>query len=285
MVGIECSGTYGAALAWFLMDRGEDVREVPAGRTFRERNRRRAAGKSDPVDAAAIARVVARGEHLPVPKRAGLAVDIRLLNGHRDQLIRSRTQLANRSHRDLVILKPGYQKRVRSLRSKKNVREALALLAGDGSVRSELARSRLENILHLDDEIYGLGKRIAAKLEELNTSLTQIVGGGHLRRCDHLGCGRRRHPHPLQSSVRIARRHRATGGVLGDEKTAQDEPRRQPSTQPRAPRRRQDAVTQRSRGASVRRSQDGGRQVLQGSDSLPTASPNQRRVSNAHRGR
>ena len=29
VVGIECSGSYGAALAWHLMDRGEDVREVP----------------------------------------------------------------------------------------------------------------------------------------------------------------------------------------------------------------------------------------------------------------
>ena len=178
VVGIECSGTYGAALAWFLMDRGEDVREVPAVRTFRERRRRGSAGKSDPVDAVAIARVVAREKDLPVPKAAGVAVDLRLLNGHRDQLFRLRTQLANRCHRDLVILQPGYQQRVRSLRSKKNVRLAIDLLADDGSVRAELARGRLQSILALDDEIYRFGKRISAKLEEMNTSLTKIEGVG-----------------------------------------------------------------------------------------------------------
>lgn len=64
VVGVECSGSYGAALAWFLMDRGETVHEVPPTQTYRERNRRRSAGKSDPVDALAIARVVAREERL-----------------------------------------------------------------------------------------------------------------------------------------------------------------------------------------------------------------------------
>jgi transposase len=80
VVGIECSGSYGAALAWFLLDRGEDVREVPSARTYRERKRKRSDGKSDPVDALAIARVVARENGLPVPKRAGLMVDLKLLN-------------------------------------------------------------------------------------------------------------------------------------------------------------------------------------------------------------
>lgn len=177
-VGIECSGTYGAALAWFLMGRGEDVREVPPARAFRERGRQRSAGKSDPVDAVAIARVVARDDHLPTPKRAGLMVDIRLLNDRREQLVRTRTRLVNQAHRDLVVLRPGYHRDVKSLRSKKNVRRAMALLDGDECVRCELTRQRLDEVLRLDDEIYVLSKRIAAKLEQSKTSLTGIDGVG-----------------------------------------------------------------------------------------------------------
>ena len=177
-IGVECSGSYGAALTWLLMDRGEDVHEVPGVQTYRERKRRPSAGKSDPVDATAIARVVARETHLPTPKRAGLLVDIRLLNHRRDQLVRARTRLVNQAHRDLVILKPGYQKTVKTLRSKRNVRGAIALLKSDTSVRSELARARLDEVLQLDDAIYALGKRIARALEESGTSLMAVRGIG-----------------------------------------------------------------------------------------------------------
>lgn len=178
VTGIECSGSYGAAFAWFLMDRGEDVREVPTARTFGERKRKRSDGKSDEVDALAIARVVAREDNLPVPKQAGITVDLKLLNDHRDHLIRARTRLSNQAHRELVILRPGYQKVVKSLRSKKYVRAALALLEDDMSVRAELTQQRLRQSLQLDDEIYRLGKRIEALLVESKTSLTEMKGVG-----------------------------------------------------------------------------------------------------------
>jgi len=58
-VGIEGSQHYGAKVASRLLADGEDVREVPSSLTYRERSRRRSKGKSDPVDAVAIARVVA----------------------------------------------------------------------------------------------------------------------------------------------------------------------------------------------------------------------------------
>lgn len=179
-VGIECSGSYGAAIAWFLLDQGEDVREVPTALSWRERNRKRSEGKSDPVDALAIARVVAREKSLPVPKRAGRVVDLRLLNEHRDQLVRNKIRLANQAHRDLVILLPGYQKVAPTLRSKKNVVAAIALLDGDESVRAELTRKRLGQVLDLADEIYELGKRIESMVDEIGTSLTAIRGLGPL---------------------------------------------------------------------------------------------------------
>lgn len=178
VVGIEGSGSFGAALAWFLLDRGEDVREVPAFMTYRERNRRRSDGKSDPVDALAIARVAAREKDLSTPKRAGIMVDLKLLNDHREQLIRARTRLANQAHRQLIIMRPGYQRTIPTLRSKKHVRNALMLLQTERGVRGELTRQRLKQMLTLDGEIYALGKRIEATLEESKTALTQIAGVG-----------------------------------------------------------------------------------------------------------
>lgn len=178
VVGIEGTGTYGAALAWFLLDQGEVVREVPATLTFRERNRKPSNGKSDPVDALAIARVAAREPDLPVPKRAGIMVDLKLLCDHREQLIRERTRLVNRAHRDLVVLHPGYHRTVKSLRSKKNVRAAMALLEDDSCIRSELTARRLGQILKLDEEISEASRRIASKLEESRTSLRDVPGIG-----------------------------------------------------------------------------------------------------------
>jgi transposase len=68
VIGIEGSGSYGAGLVRRLLDAGEDVREVPAFLTHRERKKNPSLGKSDVNDAVAIARVVARGEGLSPPQ-------------------------------------------------------------------------------------------------------------------------------------------------------------------------------------------------------------------------
>jgi transposase len=77
VIGIECSLSYGAALSRYLLDAGEDVREVPTTLTARERRRRHAQGKSDLVDAVAVARIVASGEVLPSAHRVEVLTDLR----------------------------------------------------------------------------------------------------------------------------------------------------------------------------------------------------------------
>lgn len=179
-IGIEGSGVYGAALARALMAAGEDVREVPPTLTFRERRRNGSHGKSDPVDAVAIARVVGREGTLSSPRRSAIWDDLKLLVDYRDQLVRLRTQLSNRIHRDLVVVHPGYQNHVSDLRSKKNIAKAAQLLRGDRSVRAELTRRRISQLRRVDEELAVNKTEIASAVAGSETRLTDLPGIGVL---------------------------------------------------------------------------------------------------------
>jgi transposase len=176
IIGIEGSGSYGAGLARRLLKAGEDVREVPAFMSHRQRKRNPSRGKSDVNDAIAIAHVVARGEGLSSPQREVNYQDLKLLSDYRDQLVRVRTQLINRSHKDLVVSHPGYERRIPKLNSKKKLKEATALLRGDRSVRAELIRDRIAEIRRLDDKIAAVEKQIAVRVTETGTTLIQLRG-------------------------------------------------------------------------------------------------------------
>jgi len=176
-IGIEGSLHYGAALSQRLLAEGEDVREVPPSLTHLER-RRRQKGKSDQVDAVAIARVVAGEETLPPARRLALFSDLKLLVDYRDQLVRARTQVVNRVHADLVVIHPGYERVVPNLRAKRHVGKARSLVGRDRSVRGELVRRRLGDVLRLEEQIAEADRRIADKLREADTTLTQIRGVG-----------------------------------------------------------------------------------------------------------
>jgi transposase len=179
-IGIEGAGRYGRALAKFLLAAGHDVVEVPATLTAHERRRQRNQGKSDPVDAYAIARVVARGEGLADPRRDSLCDDLKLLADRRDHLVHNRTELANQSHQDLGVIHPGYERRICNLTSKKNLSAALMLVRGDRSVRADMVRARVADIRRLDAQIADLDRRIAATLAETGSTLTEMPGVGPL---------------------------------------------------------------------------------------------------------
>jgi transposase len=179
-IGIEGSGVYGAALARALVAVGKDVREVPPTLAFRERRRDASRGKSDPVDAVAIARVAVRDDRLSAPRRVAAHDNLKLLVDYRDQLVRARTQLSNRIHRDLVVAHPGYQQRVPDLRSTKNVAQAAKLVRGDRSVRAELTRRRIAQLRAIDKELVANKAEISVTLVRTGTTLAEIPGIGAL---------------------------------------------------------------------------------------------------------
>ena len=187
VIGIEGAGKYGAGLARHLLELGEQVREVPAFLSHRERKKHPSRGKSDPHDAVAIALVVARGDGLSSPRRSEILGDLKLLSDHRDQLIRSRTQLINRTHKDLVFSHPGYEQRIPKLTSKKNLHSTMALLRGDHSVRADLIRDRIAEIRRITERIAAVEKEIATKVIDSGTTLTQLRGIGFLVAAKILG--------------------------------------------------------------------------------------------------
>ena len=187
VIGIEGTGNFGAAVARRLIEANEDAREVPAFLPHRERKRNPSRGKSDLRDAVAIARVVARGEPLSSPRRVDVLRDLKLLSDYRDQLVRTRTQLINRTHKDLVVSHPGYERKIPKLTSKKRLRETRGLLRADRSVRAGLIRDRITEISRLMDKVAAVEKQIAQKVIESGTTLTQLHGIGFLVAAKILG--------------------------------------------------------------------------------------------------
>jgi transposase len=85
------------ALERFLLARGERVVRVAPKLTAEGRGSARERGKSDAIDAVAIARAAIRHgiDALPVAQLAGVELDIRLLVDHRERLVATRTRLIN----------------------------------------------------------------------------------------------------------------------------------------------------------------------------------------------
>ncbi len=134
--------------------------------------------KSDPIDAVAVARVVARGDQLPRPRVDGAFEDLKLLSDHLDQLKRLRTQLANRIHSHLMIVRPGYEKKIGALTAEKSRRSILMLLRGDHSVRAELIKRNVRELRRLDAEMKELRADIRQAVAATGTSLTSECGIG-----------------------------------------------------------------------------------------------------------
>jgi transposase len=188
-VGIEGSGNYGrGATVRLVLAGGIDVVEVPPSLTSRERSGRPGAGKTDPVDAVAIARITAREPGLPPVRLAvGQAADLRALADYRAQLVAERTALASRTHAELHGLLPGYHARITRLTGPTFITAAKELIAGDTSVRAQLTRRRLVRLAELTAEIREVTALITTAVEQSKTGLTDLYGLGPVSAATILG--------------------------------------------------------------------------------------------------
>ena len=94
------------ALERFLLASGERVVRVPPKLMAGARRSARERGKSDEIDALAVARAALRERGLPSAALEGASREIRLLLDHRDDLVAERTRAQNRLRWHLHELEP-----------------------------------------------------------------------------------------------------------------------------------------------------------------------------------
>ena len=100
--GIEGTGTYGAALARHMRERGVSVLEINRP----DRSRRRSRGKSDPTDAENAARAVLAGDVRAIPKaQCGVVEAMRAVTMARRSAVKAKTQAINQL-RALLVTAP-----------------------------------------------------------------------------------------------------------------------------------------------------------------------------------
>ena len=91
-----------------LLAAGEAIVRVPPKMMAHARDRARTYGKSDPIDALAVARAALREPDLPVARLDGPARELRLLVDHREDLVAERTRQINRLRWHLHELDPSW---------------------------------------------------------------------------------------------------------------------------------------------------------------------------------
>ena len=149
-----------------LLRAGEVIVRVPPKLMAHARDAARTYGKSDPIDALAVARAALANPDLPVARLDGPARELRLLVDHREDLVAERTRCINRLRWHLHELDPTWDPPARALVRLKHLDAIAARLAGlDGPV----ARIAAEIVTH--------ARVLTVRETELEREITTLVRG------------------------------------------------------------------------------------------------------------
>jgi transposase len=163
-----------------LLAVGEVVVRVPPKLTAGARESSREPGKSDPIDALAVARAAMREPDLPHARLDGRSREVKLLLDHREDLVGERTRIQNRLRWYLHELAPEHEIGPRGL-NRQHVRRSLAvLLAGGRDTLHLLAVESLGRVEELTVRIDTLEEQIESLALELAPNLLAMYGCGGL---------------------------------------------------------------------------------------------------------
>ena len=163
-----------------LLGAGERIVRVPPKLMAHARDAARTYGKSDPIDALAVARAALREPDLPVARLEGPARELRLLVDHREDLLAERTRHLNRLRWHLHELDPTWDPRARSLRSPANLAAVADRLGSFEGMVARIAVDLVTRIAELTDEVRALEREIVARAEVLAPSLLAVPGAAGL---------------------------------------------------------------------------------------------------------
>jgi transposase len=163
-----------------LLGAGERIVRVPPKLMANARDAARSYGKSDPIDALAVARAALRHPDLPAAQLDGPSRELRLLVDHREDLVAERTRCINRLRWHLHELDPSWDPPARSLTrytSLDTIAERLAAMEG---LVARIAGEIVAHVRDLTVRERALEREIAALVVGLAPTLLALAGIGAL---------------------------------------------------------------------------------------------------------
>ena len=175
-----------------LLAAGARVLRVPPKLMAGARRSARTRGKSDPIDALAIARAALREPDLPVAEHTHASRRVKLLVDHREDLLAMRTAAQNRLRWHLHELDPGLDPAKRGLNRTTEldrVQSFLLALSEDGSDATvrRIALELVEDIREWTVRVDGLERELRALVHEQAPQLLDLPGCGALTAAKLLG--------------------------------------------------------------------------------------------------
>ena len=168
-----------------LLAAGERVIRVPPKMMGASRRAERERGKSDEIDAQAVARAVVKDgvERFPTAYLDERAMQIRLLSDHREDLIAERTRMQNRLRWHLLELCPELEAKLKrgslsDLAQLERLDRRLRRIAP--SVRSRIAREELAHIRALTRQAQEIERELLGLISAYRPRLLQEQGSGTL---------------------------------------------------------------------------------------------------------
>jgi transposase len=159
---------------------GQKVVRVPPKLMAQTRASARTRGKSDPIDALAVARGFLREPDLPVASHDEVSRELKLLVDRREVLVAQRTATINRLLWRVHELDPAHAPKARSLDLAKHRHLLGDWLETQNGIVAELARDELADITRLTETINTLAKRIGERVRQIAPVLLALPGCGEL---------------------------------------------------------------------------------------------------------
>ena len=163
-----------------LLRAGESVVRVPPRLVGVIRESSRERGKSDPIDAAAVARTALREPGLPAAQLEGREREVKLLLDHREDLVGERTRMQNRLRWHLHELEPEFEVRPGTLDRGRVLAKVAARLEEHPGVVAEMAGELVSRIHQVTLRINQLERRLSEAMAELAPRLLELEGCGTL---------------------------------------------------------------------------------------------------------
>jgi transposase len=179
-----------ARLELDLLEAGERVVRVPPKLMAEQRRTARTRGKSDPIDALAVARAAQREPDLPVATHDEASRELKLLVDRREDLVGERTRMVNRLRWHLHRIAPGEpdaDPAPKSLKQAKARRRLAAWLAGREGIDARLARDILADIDRVSPVINDLEREITVLVKAQKPELLELPGCAALTAAKILG--------------------------------------------------------------------------------------------------